>query len=51
MAETKDKKCAHPSCSCVAAKDSNYCGTYCEGKGTRDDILCDCGHPDCTMKA
>jgi hypothetical protein len=28
----ESKKCAHPSCRCMAKKDSNYCSTYCEGE-------------------
>lgn len=50
MAE--QKKCAHPSCTCTAAKDSKYCSTYCEDAGADDiEISCDCGHPGCSIAA
>jgi len=45
------QKCAHPSCNCVAAKDSKYCGTLCEGNAGKPDIICGCGHASCEMKA
>jgi hypothetical protein len=43
----ESKKCAHPSCRCLAKKDSNYCSTYCEGEAHTPDIVCSCGHPEC----
>jgi hypothetical protein len=43
----ESKKCAHPSCHCLAKKDSNYCSTYCEGEAHTPDIICSCGHPEC----
>jgi hypothetical protein len=43
------KKCAHPGCACIAAKDSKYCGTYCESND-KPAILCECGHPACKPK-
>jgi hypothetical protein len=50
MTETKDskEKCAHTPCKCEAAKDSKYCGAYCEGREDTTEILCSCGHPACT---
>ena len=44
------KKCAHPSCRCIAKEGSDYCGTYCEGEAKTADILCNCGHPQCAEK-
>ena len=49
MAE--DKKCAHPSCRCRARDDSKYCSTYCESAGSTVEIQCNCGHPECEVKA
>lgn len=50
MAEKKDKTCAHPPCTCTAAKDSKYCGAYCEGIGEVASIACECGHPTCAAE-
>ncbi len=44
--EAKDK-CAHPSCSCRARSNSEYCSTYCEGEAKTADITCNCGHAGC----
>ncbi len=38
MAEKKAAKCAHPGCNCPVAKGSKYCGSYCEGSGSRPAI-------------
>ena len=46
MSDTK--KCAHPACSCSAAKDSDYCSAYCEGQATTPDLKCSCGHMGCS---
>lgn len=43
------QKCAHPSCNCMAAEGSKYCGAYCEGN-TESEILCGCGHAACAME-
>jgi hypothetical protein len=51
MADNKTEMCAHPSCNCVAVKDSKYCGTLCEGNAGRADIICGCGHAGCEMTA
>lgn len=45
MAEKK--KCAHPSCNCMAKEGSNYCSSFCEGAGKAPDINCGCGHQGC----
>lgn len=45
--ETKNKKCAHPSCNCIAETDSDYCSTYCEGQAETPDVVCGCGHAAC----
>ncbi len=47
MADKKDK-CEHVSCICTAAKDSDYCSAYCEGKGSTADVTCGCGHSGCS---
>ncbi len=41
-------KCAHPSCRCHARPDSKYCSTYCEGQAEEADVVCSCGHVECT---
>ena len=51
MPDTKTKKCAHPSCFCDAAEDSDFCSTFCEGKTSHPDIICNCGHADCKATA
>lgn len=51
MADKTNEKCAHPSCTCVAAKDSKYCSTFCEGSEGRVDIICNCGHSACAEVA
>jgi hypothetical protein len=48
MAEKQVHKCAHPGCDCPAAKDSKYCGAYCEGSANRPSIACNCGHAECS---
>ena len=48
--DNEKKKCAHPSCGCTAAADSDYCSTYCEGQAETTDILCSCGHAGCSDK-
>ncbi|HEX4274758.1 MAG TPA: hypothetical protein VHZ74_05360 [Bryobacteraceae bacterium] len=51
MADNKTEKCAHPSCNCMAAKDSKYCGALCEGNAGKPDIICGCGHAACEATA
>jgi hypothetical protein len=51
MADSKIEKCAHPACHCPAAKDSKYCGAYCEGASSVSSVVCECGHPACTIPA
>ena len=50
MAENQEKKCAHPACDCPAAKDSKYCGEYCENaeKARVMEIGCGCEHASCS---
>ncbi len=43
----KQKKCAHPSCTCIADEGSKYCSAYCEGTGQTVEIDCNCGCPEC----
>jgi hypothetical protein len=49
MADKNTETCAHPSCNCPPAEDSDYCSTLCEGNEGRVDIICACGHPMCVM--
>jgi hypothetical protein len=46
-----EKVRAHPGCNCPAAKNSKYCGTYCEASAGRPSIACNCGHPECSAPA
>jgi|HubBroStandDraft_3_1064219.scaffolds.fasta_scaffold1396466_1 hypothetical protein len=49
MADKNTETCAHPSCNCPPAEDSDYCSALCEGNEGRVDIICACGHPICAM--
>ncbi|HET6143911.1 MAG TPA: hypothetical protein VFE02_10400 [Candidatus Acidoferrales bacterium] len=49
MADSKDKKCAHPSCTCRATT-GKYCSVQCEAMETTPDVDCKCGHPGCKGK-
>lgn len=44
------KKCAHPSCSCMAASDSKYCSTQCAAMEKTPDVECSCPHAGCKGK-
>ena len=45
---TKSKDiCEHPGCTCPKAKDSNYCGAFCEGQASHPSIECEFGHTGC----
>lgn len=48
---SEKKKCAHPACHCHARESSDYCSTFCEGEAETVDIICGCGHPECTASA
>ena len=48
MADNSKTKCAHPSCNCMAAQDSKFCSTFCEGASDHPDVICNCGHAGCT---
>ena len=41
------KKCAHGSCTCMAAQGSKYCSTLCEDATGVTTLQCDCGHQGC----
>jgi len=44
------KKCAHPACSCMVGKDSEwgkYCSEICKEKGQQTELRCECRHPEC----
>ena len=45
MAE--QKKCAHPSCSCMV-KEGKFCSQMCEDSAGVTELGCDCAHPGCT---
>jgi hypothetical protein len=47
MADANAEKCAHPACACLRAKDSKYCGAYCEGIAEVPSVVCECGHDKC----
>jgi metallothionein len=49
MANSEQKKCAHPACSCIVADDKKYCSNYCEDASSEVEISCDCGHPGCAL--
>jgi hypothetical protein len=51
MSDKKTETCAHPSCNCIAAPDSKYCSTLCEGNEGTVDVVCSCGHPTCVTVA
>jgi hypothetical protein len=48
MSDTK--KCAHPACNCLAAKDSKHCSQYCKDAGSTMELSCNCGHPGCALQ-
>lgn len=41
--------CGHGPCQCMAPRDEEYCGTYCENADNvgEIEIRCGCGHPAC----
>jgi hypothetical protein len=41
------KKCANPTCNCVADAGAKYCSAHCEGVGNTTELVCHCGHPGC----
>lgn len=45
---TKPRKCANVACSCIITDGSKYCSAHCEGIGDRNEVVCRCGHPECT---
>lgn len=49
MAE--QKKCAHPSCTCKAAPNSDYCSDECRDSRGATPNWCACGHPGCAAVA
>jgi metallothionein len=50
MASEKDKKCAHPNCSCLVTDGTKYCSAQCEATAEHADIDCKCGHSGCSGK-
>lgn len=44
----ESKKCAHETCSCMAAPGSKYCSTFCEDSKGLTTLECDCGHAGCS---
>ncbi|HVG35772.1 MAG TPA: hypothetical protein VM911_22160 [Pyrinomonadaceae bacterium] len=45
--ESNQKKCAHPSCSCVVSGEDKYCSEYCNDAKDLTEIGCGCEHPSC----
>ena len=41
------KKCAHDTCTCLAAPGSKYCSLFCEDSKGLTTLKCDCGHTGC----
>jgi hypothetical protein len=42
------KKCANMACNCLAPEKKKFCSDHCEGIGSKMEILCLCGHADCS---
>jgi hypothetical protein len=42
------KKCARPGCNCQVSQGGQYCSKYCEGKETKAEQNCGCGHAGCS---
>jgi hypothetical protein len=43
-------KCAHPSCTCIVGKGSQfgkYCSEHCKEAKDQIELHCDCKHPGC----
>ncbi len=47
---SEPKKCAHPTCTCMAPKGETYCSTFCADSKGVTTLACDCGHPGCAAK-
>jgi hypothetical protein len=47
---TEGTKCAHPNCSCQAAKGSDYCSEQCESTAKTPHSNCECGHAACKCR-
>lgn len=45
------KKCANAACSCVPTDKAKYCSAHCEGVANKTEIVCHCGHDNCTGNA
>jgi len=48
MANANPRKCANPVCSCIPTDKSKYCSAHCEGQAGRTEVVCRCGHSDCS---
>lgn len=44
----KNRKCAHPPCTCESR--DKYCSAQCQAMEKTPDLQCDCGHPGCGQK-
>lgn len=49
MAAPAPRKCGNAACSCVPPEKAKYCSAHCEGVAQKVEIMCTCGHPNCTM--
>lgn len=44
---SKEKKCAHPACSCTVPEGEAYCSTSCEDAAGIIELSCNCEHATC----
>jgi hypothetical protein len=42
-----NKKCEHPSCTCMVDGKDKYCSPRCEAAAGTTELVCECGHPQC----
>ncbi len=45
---THPRKCGNLSCSCVPPENAKYCSPHCEKIGKKMEIVCLCGHSECS---
>lgn len=48
---SKQEKCKHPACSCMAPEGQSYCGDWCKDAKNMTEIACQCKHPGCRGSA
>ncbi len=47
---SNDRRCGHPACNCVVAKDRKFCSEYCHDAGKTLELSCNCGHAGCAAE-